>query len=1195
MTLSLQPPHVSTISTPSLHTAELANTPPSVAHVSNDNAPAPTVQAPGSPTIARPFTFKQELGNKHNLKTLGQALAQIAARLGPDASPTAVLMALQNTPMAIHPDSADFADLGANATLESFINRLGVLMPYNHFSLGGLTDSVINRSQEHPLGNLGGALSWPQPPTADEQRRLRLITMNYAEPTGDKPLVMQTKGLLLEFLRQRTSLPTGDLGDPVAALNALINSPEAQQMGKALQERMQGVATDNSAMDYLLAAMTLQLDPESITAPKRNSIAGFDLASDKHWGKPASVVIDALSKHLVKKGKTSPDLAKAGTHLLLAARAPVFLIKDIPNSVTYGSPAWVNLTVAAATIEAKTPGRVPNMTFAQVMLEAESAGLADPAITENAQRSALIDWGLANGVLEKKADHLYTADELSTLLTTFNDRRSAMAAASEAFNKDFPSRREMALAELKRRFPGKESIFEQQLIDIRVNGIHQEFGPHSLLDAAMMNLGREAVYISTDSRVPLAELNANPGFGMYAAFNSQFNNTLQEKKTAVSTSIKHLIAQLPVQDRKNFEYGKVTFYQTHSQQLGTGILDKTDLPKDPTLLVRTERDGVTTAYKIDFNAGAIRTVSQSSATAHAWRYVNTAYETKVFTPAGSTDDLRSEQSPPNNPRLDSFASPRTQLIADAFVEHINLDDPVIQKEALGQTKAEKIRQKGDVVGHFLLDLIPFVSSIKNFSQGKIGEGLFDLGLDIFGFLTAGVGTAGKLTKIAGSAVSTATKVARATKVIGAAVFGQLNPVDGVIGLLGGGGKLIGTGVSKIAEGVNKLRGASGSYDLLKAASLDNIVVATGSLKVGEQSIDSAAVLKNGKWYAFDADKMRPYGPALEGFTPTKVAAKGELNQSFTDWLYKKLAGDSLSPQGPPTVLGLYVPAEFETTLARARRPENVIDFDRGYALGKLDDVPGYSSGMGVSELQALVSLPGMSAQDVGTLIKQIERQKVQLIQDGFLLFQRDIQAAGGTVIPMPQEFYLSQTHLASPGECAGMANTLALAMQSGDETVFLGNIFKAAANTNDPNAARFINDLRSFHHAVSGHQTFHMGKRPRQMPYHQIASELTSAAPPRTLRIATQDHALVAGVTQRNGQPAWFYFDPNFGLAKFDSAEAMEKGLERTLNRGTSPFRHRAYGEGRSTPEYQVSDFDTADMAAYRNHAAVARMASAPL
>ncbi|MGY2251498.1 hypothetical protein [Pseudomonas reactans] len=1192
MTIPSQSRHVSSPTALSLQTSEPAQLPPAAPPVSSDKASEQTEQPLAASTLGRSFNLNQALGHNHNLKVLGDKLAQVADRLGPDASSTAVLHALKTTPMTLHSDSAGFTALGENTTLESFINHLGLRLPHDHFSLGGLSDSVINRSQEHPLGSLDGALGWPVPMSESEQKTLRTLGRRLALTEG-------YSGRLLEYLRDNTQLTADTLRDPVNTLNTLVSSPTAQQAGISFRDHMRGVPTDRSTLDYLLAALVLELDhdpdPGSSRVPKRNTLGGFDLASDNHWGKPASEIVNGLKTHLSDPLKAGPEMADAATHLLLAARAPVFLIKDIPDRVTYGSPAWVNLAVAAATIEAATPGRVASMTYAQVMLEAEGASLANPAVTEEAQRSALIDWGVANGVLEKKDDHQYSADELNTLLTTFNTRQSSMAQAAQAFEKDIPSRKEMALAELKKRFPGQESMFEKKVITALPHGAVTEFGPHSLLDVTMMYADADSTYTSTDPRTPVAQLNEHPGFGMYAAFESQFKNTIEEKKVAVGTSIKHLISQLPQQDRENFEYGKVSFYQTHSQKLGTGFGDKTQLPKDPKLLVRIERDGVPTAYEIDFNGGAIRKVPASNATTGTWRTANIEYEKKAFTPSVNATNLSTEQSVPNDPRLDSFASTRTQLVADAFVEHINLDDPAIHKQALGQTKADKIRQKGDVVGHFLLDLIPFVSTVKNFSQGKIAEGIVDLGLDIFGFLTAGVGTAGKLTKIAGSAVSTATKVARATKVIGAAVFGQLNPVDGVIGLLGGGGKLIGKWVSKIAEGVNKLRGASGSYDLLKAASVNNIVVATGSLKVGEQSIDSAAVLKNGKWYAFDADKMRPYGAALESFTPTKVAVKGELNQSFTDWLYKKLAGDSLPPQGPPTVLGLYVPAEFETTLARARRPENAIDFDRGYALGKLDDVPGYSSGMSVTELQALVSLPGMSAQDVGTLIKQIERQKVQLIQDGFLLFQRDIQAAGGTVIPMPQEFYLSQTHLASPGECAGMANTLALAMQSGDETVFLGNIFKAAANTSDPNAARFIGDLRSFHHAVSGHQTFHMGKRPRQIPYDQIASELTSASPPRTLRIATQDHALVAGVTERNGQPVWFYFDPNFGLAKFDSAEAMEKGLERTLNRGTSPFRHRAYGESRSTPEYQVSDFDTADMAAYRNHADVARMASAPL
>ena len=80
----------------------------------------------------------------------------------------------------------------------------------------------------------------------------------------------------------------------------------------------------------------------------------------------------------------------------------------------------------------------------------------------------------------------------------------------------------------------------------------------------------------------------------------------------------------------------------------------------------------------------------------------------------------------------------------------------------------------------------------------------------------------------------------------------------------------------------------------------------------------------------------------------------------------------------------------------------------------------------------------------------------------------------------------------------------------------------------------------------------------------------------------------------RDNKPVWFYFDPNFGLAKFDSADAMKKGLERTLNRGTSPFQHRALGEHPASPEYRVSDFDASDVSTY-HLPAVRRMASVPL
>lgn len=1240
---------------------------------SNEETHEQTASLPTRVNVPEAVSFSEKLGHKHNLKAIGDSLNEVARLLGPNASKTQVEAALKETRVVVHPDSPYYAVVGQVTTLECFINSYGKLLPYSQFSLTGLGSALIDKSLEHPLGNLGGALSWPLPLDTDEQRRLRLFTLNYGDDQ-EKPLVIETRGLLLAFLQQRVSLSPETLRDPTATLNALIGSPEAQQMGKVLQEQMQGLATENSATDYLLAAINLQLDPESIRNPQRNTIAGFDIASDKHWGRPASVVVDALSKHLVAEKKTSPELAGAAAHVLLAARAPVFLIKDIPSSVTYGSLAWINLAVAAATIEAETPGKVANMSFAQVMLAAEGASLADPVVTQAAQRDALIDWGVANGVLKKKHDHQYSADELNTLVTTFKTRQSSMVQAAQAFEKDIPSRKEMALAELKKRFPGQESMFENKVITARPHGAATEFGPHSLLDVTMMYADANSTYTSTDPRTPVAQLNEHPGFGVFAAFQSQFKNTIEEKKSAVSTSIKHLISQLPLQDRENFEYGKVSFYQTYSQKLGTGFSDKTQLPKDPKLLVRIERDGVPTAYEIDFNGGAIRKVPESSATTGTWRTANIEYEKKAFTPSVNATNLSTEQSVPNDPRLDSFASTRTQLIADAFVEHINLDDPAIHEQALGQTTGDKHRRAANTVGHFMLDLIPFVSTVKNFSQGKIGEGIFDLGLDIFGLLTAGVGAAGKLTKIAGSAVSTATKVARATKVIGAVVFGQLNPVDGVIGLLGGGGKLIGTGVSKIAEGVNKLRGAAGSYDLLKAVSINNTAAATGSLKLGEHSIESAAVLKNGKWYAFDADKMRPYGSPLVGFTPKVVALEGEV-RAFTDSWIGRMIGSVLAPAadnpefrkdfkdavlrakaedntayirgqntgrpeaiyGYSTALGIddlkrlavaerRSPAELGSLVKRIDELEVLPErfnsaqdiakvdgldaYKKGYSSGNPESIAGFSPTLTLNELAELAIIRGRTPEEVGQLVKYMERRRITVSQENFRVFSAEITAAGGKATALPQGFYLSQASLLSGGECAALSNVMAAATHAGKQDTFIKNLYASMVS---PLSVKEIDDLHKIDKAkadleqlkaqkINGFRAklgqlqallgsnFHNGVQARQVPYTDILTELSKANSSKTLLIRGPEHGItagiivtpyketVAGIETLKHRKEWFYFDPNFGKATFTTEQQMRSALESTLNSGRTKNLFKHYGDTPNVPEYKISVFDPADL-----------------
>lgn len=818
---------------------------------------------------AAPSRLATDLDHKQDLKTLGRKLDEVATRLGSAATPGDVSLALNTTTMA---------SLNRSVTLASFIRSQGLPLPTDHFSLTGLAYAVTHRAMEHPLGNLSGALSWPVPLSADEQTRLGTLARQHTHHLGTTPSVSQTPGGLLEFLRYPLPLDSDTLNSPAKLLDALIDSPQAHLMGAALREGMQGIATPSSDTDYLLAAMTLQLDPESATAPHRNKLAGFDLASADHIGKPASFMVERLGQHLLRQGKVRPQTAAAAAHLLLAGHAPVFLINDIPASVTYGSPAWLNLAVAAATIEAQTPGKVANMSFAQVMQEARTAAVADPNVTAYAQKAALLDWGLANGVVATREDGLYTSETLTLLVDAFTARSALMANATLALDTELPSRREMALAELSKRFPGKEALFEEKVISVTTK--HDTYteggkgvgygklltGLHSMLDVAMMDLKHpDLVFFSGDSRIPLAELNANTTFGVADRFNQQFAEGIHNKKTAVATTIKHLIAQLPLEDRKNFEYGDLSFFQTTPYALGTGFFDKTRLQTKPELLVSIKRDGVTQSYEISFDKGTIAPIHNWQASARENRASNVVYKTEAFAAAdGAALGERTDTAAVP----DSFASPRTQAIADTFVKHLDLDHADIKAQARGLTTEDRRLNMAEGVGDFLLNLIPFRSAVINFQKGQYGEGAYDLALDVFGFLTAGAGTIGKAVKIGSSAASTASKAFKVARVIGAATINALNPLAGFGDMAAGGIALMGKGAmfvsAKAVKTVNTLRGSAASYDLLKTISKEHGPTLIGAYTIGDVTTEGVAVLKNNRWYKYDHRANRLYGAPISG-------------------------------------------------------------------------------------------------------------------------------------------------------------------------------------------------------------------------------------------------------------------------------------------------------------------------------------------
>ncbi|WDU64951.1 hypothetical protein LRS56_11090 [Pseudomonas poae] len=594
----------------------------------------------------------------------------------------------------------------------------------------------------------------------------------------------------------------------------------------------------------------------------------------------------------------------------------------------------------------------------------------------------------------------------------------------------------------------------------------------------------------------------------------------------------------------------------------------------PELVVKTTLNGVTQAYEINFNKGTIEPTSLSRAQTRESRAANVVFTTTELIPGDAASGIYRERPVTESP-FSSFKSDRSKAIANVFVQHLELDDPAIKQQAQGQTTLDELQGGPKPLSEFLLNLIPFRSAIVNFQKGNYGEGAFDLTLDVFGFLTAGAATAGKLIKIGSSALSAGAKVLKAGKVIGAATIGVLNPLSGFGDLAKGGARLVSNGAKLVyAKGVdvvNKLRGASGSYDLLKAASKSNGVAATGTFKFADQTVEGGAALQNNKWYALDPITQRPYGPPLQDFIPATIAGNGVINSNLVNWLSAVIAPNAKTPN---------LAEVFRETLERVKTNHST-GFSKGYdakgadATKGLENVPGYYPSMRLSDLKELAISTGRNPQEIGLLTKLIEnRQATKSLEDAGI-FSKEVAAAGGKATGMPQNLYLAQSDLASAGECAALANTMALAIQHGAQDVLIANFFKAASSAVTPGSRAFRKQLSDMHKTLR--VNFHGTQAVSQVAYTDIVNRLSNATTTTIFKISTQNHGLLAGVTIKNNNKEWFFFDPNFGVATFATEDAMRRGLETTLNSGRSASTLSPIAVTNGVPTYHVSTFADGD------------------
>ncbi len=861
--------------------------------------------APHHPTdLDNPAALKTAFGDSCDWQTLAKHFqASIEAlRENPRSTAADLASRLKNTCIAVCEDSSYYRQRALTASdkvsLEEFIQGKGLSVPKTLAELIKLHSDVVKRAQTPPLGNFAGALSWPMALSKADQSVIAALLQDASAGLPGLPLAAPDKGVL-GYLLSGSSVSDADLNVATRAMEKLLGSPKAQALGQAIQSRLGGLATDTSINDYLMAAIHLGLDPESRRDPALNTTAGFDLAQPAHWGVPVPGILAGLSRHVVAQGRASLATAQLATRLLLAKTAPEFLVRDIPRSVTYGSLTWTQLAIATGRLEADAPGRALNLSYAEVLAYGEQVNTSAPVL-QGIQQKALADWGRVHGLLTRDVP---TSADHEALRVEFNRQMQALTTASSLAQTPIPSRREMALAALTEAFPGLDpALFETPSLArvFRITGRTGQLpGMRSMLDILMHGekLGADEHWESKDKRIPASafcSLYESGQLEVAESFKAKYEQSITSIEKGQQGLAQYLISTLLPQDCENLEYGQLEFFHTNAYTMAMDMTSKPSLrTRGHTLRVKTTLNGEVNIYEIDTRRATLEKQNYWK-TRYTAPYTdknlqqteaNVISKTVLFDPFKDEADKAREQPVPST-GAPAFGSARSDYIGRVFAKSLDLHNYDLLQQARGVTSFDKNAATNAAIGEFFLNLIPLRSAIVNFSNGNVADGLLDLGMDFIGLVTLGAGKAAQAGKVVSKAFTGARGMAKAGRFIGATAIEAVNPLSGVGDLTVGAAKLISAGAQRVfskgEETVNALRGATGSYDLLKAVSKKYDGAATGILNVAGEAVEAGAVLHHGKWYAFDAQTMRGYGTALDDFTAHAHAADGVVGAAYID-------------------------------------------------------------------------------------------------------------------------------------------------------------------------------------------------------------------------------------------------------------------------------------------------------------------------
>ncbi|WP_348749511.1 hypothetical protein [Pseudomonas rhodesiae] len=490
-----------------------------------------------------------------------------------------------------------------------------------------------------PLGDYNGLMrrEWA-PGTLTPEDRLTLNDLAQARLGGSS-----ARG----FGALAHSTPQALQTDPQAHLTALLESPEALAFGEQLARALNWFGTSGAGYElpktvcqqFVVAAIKLHAGIDA--ADKPGHVAGYSLYQPSNMGRPFSAVRRDIEQHLIEHKGVDPKLAVLAAHLGLAQAAPEFLVKDVPDTVHIGTPAWTELRLGCAMADQYAPGTSRAMNEEQVT-HLTTLGPTSDAQAELMQLSALkimADWGVLNGVVRLRSDGEYSRTDIQIASEAFFKQREEVSLAFADASTELPTRRTLAIKELLRVFPDTTPAgLEAMTVQIaeaseRRNMASGEPRTRPIIEAYMTGdlipgkwalssdlrgshragstpyQQAQAPEASAEARAQLDQrIRRLPALdGLLKSAVDRHQHALQN---AYATRLKLMLAELPLADRQALELGTVELF-TLRRETGTNQASETDSSRlaqrgRQGTVMRLEHNNQVTYYELFANGNIVR-------------------------------------------------------------------------------------------------------------------------------------------------------------------------------------------------------------------------------------------------------------------------------------------------------------------------------------------------------------------------------------------------------------------------------------------------------------------------------------------------------------------------------------------------------------------------------------------------------------